>query len=236
MPLATSIVLVLLALLPGVPQPGRSAPPERAATTGMVEGNVLPAGLPEGPYRLASALVRGKFLVAGRNIIDPFFSESVVLLINYGEKGAMGLIINRPTEMKLSVLFPEVEGLEEADPLFFGGPVDRQRMMLLVRSGSGPEGALRIFDGIYMSASRAVLERMAGSSAPGESFRMYSGYAGWAPGQLEAEIARGDWHVVQADAETVFEKDPSAVWPELITLSSGMEVRMELPALSNSPL
>lgn len=222
MPTALSIALMLLALLSGVPQPERSAP---SGMPDIVEGKGLTARLPEGPHSPASALAKGKFLVASRNIMDPFFSESVVLLINYGQNGAMGLIINRPTEMKLSVLFPEVQGLDEAEPLFFGGPVDRQRMILLVRSGSGPEDALRIFDGIYISASRTVLERMAGSPASGESFRVYSGYAGWAPGQLEAEIARGDWHVLQADAETVFKKDPSGVWPDLITHSSGLEVK-----------
>jgi putative transcriptional regulator len=219
MSIAFSIALLLLAVLPGVPQ----------AETALPGGGEVLASLPEGPSveraRPASALESGKFLVASRKIIDPFFSRSVVLLISYGETGAMGLIINRPTEMRLSDLFPEVEGLEDGAPLFFGGPVERQRVMLLVRTGSEPKDALRIFDGVYISASSAVLKQMAGSPSPGESFRVYSGYAGWARGQLEAEIARGDWHVLQADAGTVFDRDPREVWPELITHSSGMEVR-----------
>lgn len=220
MSIAISIALLILSVLP-------FAPHVQGEPSGAGQAEL--AGLPHAPrlepYRPASALASGKFLVASRQIIDPWFSRTVVLLISHDRSGAMGLIINRPTEMQLATLFPEIEGLDGEVPVFFGGPVQKYRMMLLVRAGSQPEEALRIFDGIYVSASSAVLKRMAGSPAPGESFRVYSGYAGWAAGQLEAEIARGDWHILQADAETVFDKEPSEVWPELITLSSGMEVR-----------
>ena len=170
-------------------------------------------------------LARGKFLVASRELLDFNFSQTVVLLIEYGPNGAMGLIINRPTEVRLSELLPDIEELAyRGDNVFIGGPVARNQLLMLIRSDREIDGAHLVFEDVYASTSRAVLEEMANQSDSDESFRVYAGYAGWAPGQLDQEFSRGDWHVLRADKETVFEKEPAQIWAELIRWFAGQWV------------
>ena len=176
-------------------------------------------------------LSKGKFLVASRQLIDPNFTETVVLLVEYDRSGVMGLVLNRPTEMRLSTVLPDMEGLQDLpDTVYVGGPVAKSQMLLLIRSGSKPEDARLILDDIYVSSSRALLRKMIDDRNPGQTFRLYAGHAGWAPGQLDQEVARGGWHVLQADGATVFEKTPSEIWPELIQRSSALWVRLKLGA------
>lgn len=178
---------------------------------------------PPGVGPSGAKLARGKFLVASRKIKDPRFMETVILLTQYGPQGASGLVINRPTEVELSELFPDIEGLKRnAHSLYYGGPVAMDRVQLLISSAGKPEEALPVFDGVYFGLSRDLLERVSDGKA---IFRAYAGYSGWAAGQLEMELKRDDWHVMRADARTVFEADPSTVWPELIQRTEGYHVK-----------
>ena len=77
---------------------------------------------------------------------------------------------------------------------------------------------------MHVSAYLSVLRRMSSGNAEGKSFRIYAGYAGWMPGQLDWEMSRGDWHILQADAETIFEREPSEIWPELIRRSTSLTI------------
>jgi putative transcriptional regulator len=171
-------------------------------------------------------LAPGRFLVASRELIDLNFSQSVVLLIEYGPKGAMGLIINRPTEVRLSEALPDMEDLAHLKQnLFFGGPVAQNQILMLLRSDREIEGTHLVFEDVYASTSRAVLEEMVNHAGADDSFRVYAGYAGWAPGQLDQEFSRGDWHVLRADRESIFEKEAAQIWPELIRWSAGQWVK-----------
>jgi putative transcriptional regulator len=162
-------------------------------------------------------LAQGKFLVADRRLMDPNFRETVVLLIRYGPDGAMGLVINRPLKIKLSVALPHIKELDRSEEtLYGGGPVEPARISLLVRSASLPEASLQVFDDVYLSSSQEVLQRMIKTPVEEERFRIYAGYAGWASGQLESEYDRGHWHVVKADTATLFDKKSSEIWQELI--------------------
>jgi len=173
---------------------------------------------------------KGRFLIASRQLLDPHFAESVVLLIEYNNNGALGVIINRPSEMKLSAVLPEIEGLEQRpDTIYLGGPVARNQLLLLIRTSSPPEGSRHVFKDIHVSSSQAVIQRMIKNPESEERFRAYAGYAGWAPGQLDSEIATGGWHVLRADVETVFDKSPSEIWPDLIQRSSAQWVRVMDP-------
>ena len=97
---------------------------------------------------------KGKFLIASRQLLDPHFAESVVLLIEYNKNGALGIIINRPSEMKLSAVLPEIEGLEQRpDTIYLGGPVARNQLLLLIRTSSPPEGSRQVFKDIHVSSS-----------------------------------------------------------------------------------
>ncbi len=156
---------------------------------------------------------KGMFLVAGRQLQDPNFARSVVLLVDYGEHGAAGVIVNRPTEARLADLLPEIPGAEQmAGRVFLGGPVSPDGVLVLMRADSAPEAARPVFDDVYVSSSREILERLA---RDGGTFRVYAGFAGWAPGQLDWELRQGGWSLWPADVETVFDEQPDEVWRKL---------------------
>jgi putative transcriptional regulator len=174
----------------------------------------------------AKELAQGMFLVASRQLMGPIFHETVVLLIRYGPDGAIGLIINRPLELKLSRILPDVKELDRSKKtLYLGGPVEPARVHLLVRSPKPPEASMPVFGDVYLSASQKVLQRLIKKPVKEERFRIYAGYAGWAPNQLESECDRGHWHVLKADPETLFDKKSSEIWQELIQRVSVIWVR-----------
>ncbi len=175
-----------------------------------------PVPLPSATRAAPGGPGKGRFLVARRSLVDPNFSQTVVLLIEYGDQGAMGLIVNRPTEVKLSEVL-EIEGAERLlEPVYSGGPVAHGRMLMLLRAQEAPEGALPVFRDVHSSGSRELLDQLVAQPGSVKQFRVYAGHAGWAPGQLEAEIDRGGWHVMPGDPELVFSSAPKSVWRELI--------------------
>ena len=179
----------------------------------------MPAATSPREYRNQTdkGLSKGKFLVAKQDMTDPRFSETVILLIEYGSRGAMGLMINRPTEVRLSTLLPDIKGLKRRDDIvYIGGPVNENQVFLLIRSRTAPKDSLHIFEDIYANASLSELQQLIEGAKTDDKFHAYAGYAGWAPGQLDMEVSRGDWHVLQADSRSVFEKKTSDIWPELI--------------------
>jgi putative transcriptional regulator len=154
----------------------------------------------------------GMLLVADRELADPNFARTVVLLIDYNEHGALGLIINRRTEFELGEILPESEGIDgDASLVFEGGPVERGGLLLLVRADVAPERTEHVFDDVYFGRDRGLLEwLLQGEHRP--RFRAYVGYAGWAAGQLDGEIERGGWHLVPAQADSVFSPRPGGLW------------------------
>jgi putative transcriptional regulator len=126
-----------------------------------------------------------------------------------------GLIVNRPTRIPVSHLFPDVERLAHIDAkLYFGGPVDLTSVSFVFRAGAPPDDAIRVVEGVYLSTSRTLLAELLGREKPMEGLRIFVGYSGWAPGQLQAEIARGDWTLGPADAHAIFNAKPEHPWPE----------------------
>lgn len=164
-------------------------------------------------------LGKGQFLVAGRELHDRNFGESVVLLVGYNQTGTMGLIINRETRVRLPEILPEVEALRSrADRVFMGGPVSTDGMMLLIRARNKPPETELVFGDVYISSSRELLAQLVAEGGQ-PSFRAYVGYAGWSPGQLEMEIRTGSWQVMRGSADVVFDPAPAEVWPRLIERS-----------------
>lgn len=181
-------------------------------------------------------IARGKLLVASDQLADPNFQQTVVLVLEYAPSGALGVIINRPTDVKLATLLPEVDELRDRDDtVLLGGPVARDRMILLLRTAKPPAESERIVDGVFITSSIAALHELPRDKHAASAFRAYVGYAGWGPQQLEAEVERGDWHVLAADAAILFDKPPARVWRELNERSSGEWVREQtLPTLASS--
>jgi len=177
------------------------------------------ASPPSGDFRQYGdeGLGVGKFLVANRKLKDPHFVRTIVLLVNYSYRGAVGLIVNRPTKAKLNDMFPNVKGLQKvSDKLFFGGPVNMNQITMIIQSSSGPEESGKIFDHIYISNSLTLLEEMIEKKKPDQRFRLYAGYAGWGPGQLESEIARNDWRILKGNPDIIFNNAPDQMWQKLV--------------------
>ena len=144
---------------------------------------------------------------------DPNFERSVVLLCEHGEDGALGVVVNRPTPFLLGQIYEgqAVEGNGCADqPILYGGPVQPEMGFVLYK-GREYEGSTEVVRDLRLSTSMDVLRDIAAEKGP-ERFLFALGYAGWAPDQLEEEIARNDWLVVPADPELLFLVPPDELW------------------------
>ena len=162
-------------------------------------------------------LAAGKFLVARRDLPDPNFAETVVLLVHYDKSGAMGLVINRPTKVPLSRVLQDLkEAKERADPVYLGGPVEKTGALALLRSRNKLEEARHVFSDVYLASSRKLLEQSLAARIEASALRVYLGYSGWGAGQLEGEVELGTWHIFRGDAGMVFDPDPESVWHKLI--------------------
>ena len=163
-------------------------------------------------------LAPGKFMVASRDLGDPNFAQSVILLMRYDdEQGAMGLIINRRSDVPVSRLLADLkEAKHRADLVYLGGPVELSSVLALLRSASKPNDSERVFGDVFLISSKALLQKTLLTKVDTEQFHVYVGYAGWGPGQLEHEVDLGAWHILSADAAEVFHSDPETVWPRLI--------------------
>ena len=217
------VFLTIFMAVPVVPGTGSGFSPQDKAFLASQSPLVLPL-----PYQNPSKelLSKGRFLVASRDMKDPRFAETVILLVEYGSNGATGLIVNRPTEVRLSSVLPDVKGLEyRKDIVYIGGPVNQGQMLMLIQSKGKPEESQHVFQDIYVSGSQKVLEGMTGKADMGRRFHVYAGYSGWAPQQLDRELGRGDWHLLEADVKTIFDKEPSQIWPELIRRGSAQWVK-----------
>lgn len=160
--------------------------------------------------------VRGFFLVASEEIKDPRFREAVILVTPHHRGEVVGVVVNKPTETAVSKLFPQSELKDEhSRQLYFGGPVSGQSLLFLIRSKKQPKASLRIFNDVFLSADRKVLEQVLHHPRPFAGLRVFSGYAGWKPGQLEAEVKKGNWLLREADTEILFNTEPGLIWRKL---------------------
>ncbi|MBV9771971.1 MAG: YqgE/AlgH family protein [Bryobacterales bacterium] len=166
-----------------------------------------------------SDLAVGQLLVASRDLGDPNFAKTVILLVHYSsDQGAVGLVVNKRTDVPISKVFHDLtEASGRKDPVYIGGPVELDSVLALLKSASKPEGATRVFGNVYLISSKDLLKQTLASGAEATGFHTYVGYAGWQGGQLEHEVELGAWHILPADAAIVFHSDPDSVWPRLIS-------------------
>jgi putative transcriptional regulator len=158
-----------------------------------------PASVPESLISFSASHLANQFLIAMPGMVDPNFARSVIYLFEHTERGAMGLVVNRPTELDLGTLFDKIElKLEIAplleQPVYFGGPVQVERGFVLHEPIPSPSysSSLIIPGGLTMTTSKDVLEALAIGNGP-RKFLMTLGYAGWSAGQLEEEITLNGW-------------------------------------------
>lgn len=167
--------------------------------------------------QMAGSPTQGQLLIAKRGMGDPRFRKSVILLLEHDIEGSIGLVINRPSQQRLSIVLSDVGELDiRSDTILLGGPVRLGEMRVLFQAMTEPDEAWQVFREVYVSGSAAVLRRLVRDGNEVPAFRAYAGYSGWGSGQLEHEILRGDWHILPADIHTVFEVEYDEMWRMLI--------------------
>ena len=172
---------------------------------------------------MSGAELKGKLLVAQPALRDPNFDRTVILVLDHGDDGAVGLVLNRPGTIDLAEAWPEW-GRFAAQPavVFIGGPVVEEGAAICLsraRSASPTDAWKPVVAGIgTLDVSHAPDD--VGTEI--EEVRLFAGYAGWGQGQLEAEIAAGGWFVVDARAVDTFTSDPEGLWHAVLGRQSGM--------------
>ena len=169
----------------------------------------------------------GVFLVAKRQVTGPLFTQSIVLLFQAGPGGAAGLIVNRPTDLLLREAFDEFPS-EREDRVFLGGPLEPRGMLLLFEAKDPPRDSRPLRDQLHLGQSADSLRELIDQGLSSSQMRSFLGYAGWAPGQLEAEIARGDWYVIERDPSLALRARGAKSWEaEMESLEA---IRVEAPS------
>ncbi len=170
---------------------------------------------------MGTTSLKGRLLVATPSLQEPTFDRTVILMLEHGAEGALGLVLNRPSEVELAGPAPDWEPFATHPPVvFFGGPVAQGSAICLARAGSeeqteawtplfGRLGALNI------GKSPSEVDQ------PIDEVRVFSGHAGWGPGQLEGEVAAGAWFVVDADPEDALSPQPLELWRRVLRRQKG---------------
>ena len=162
---------------------------------------------------------RGQLLIAGPALVDPNFWRTVVLIVEHSEDGAFGLVLNRPSETRVGEAVPEIEELVDPDEqLFIGGPVQPSGVVVLGRFEDPGDGVLLAFANVGVLGAGPSPDEHADGLRAGRAF---VGHAGWAAGQLEEELERGDWILEDARHEDAFSADPRELWSAVLTRKGG---------------
>ena len=163
--------------------------------------------------------VRGQLLVAGPALLDPNFWRTVVLVVEHNEEGALGLVLNRPSETSVGEAVPQLETLLDTDErLFIGGPVQPSAVIVLAEFEDPTDAALLAFDDVGVLGTGPSPDEL---TAGVRSGRAFLGHAGWGPAQLDGELERGDWILEPARLEDAFSADAKTLWSEVLTRKGG---------------
>ena len=169
---------------------------------------------------LGQRLGEGYLLIASENIKGGIFSKSVILVTHDGQDGAIGLILNRPSNLNVNDVVTGLVIDNKARRLFVGGPVRQAILSVLAKAKKEVGGLKRIMPKVYYDFGVSI-ENAGKYISSTEAVRFYSGYAGWGKGQLEAEIYRGDWYVLEGDPAIVFDVSTDFLWGDLLRKVKG---------------
>jgi putative transcriptional regulator len=177
---------------------------------------LLALGIGAPAFAQQSLPANGLFLIAKPGLADPNFVRAVVLVTQTEDASTVGVIINRPSVLRLSqFLSQEFATQNYRDPIYSGGPVMRQAIVALYRSETVPAAAaFHILKNIYLTMHPDNIKLLL--DAPEAQYRLYAGFSGWAPRQLESEFVRDGWYVLPADEALVFRKSAEGLWEELV--------------------
>ncbi len=159
----------------------------------------------------------GRLLISSPSLVDPNFRRTVVLMTHHDEEGAVGIVLSRPSELRIADAVPDLGGLPSTDDVVYvGGPVQPEAVVVLVELEEPDEGITPIVGNVaYMppdvSPDELQLRRA----------RVFAGYSGWGPGQLEAELEEPAWIVANAEPDDVFAADPDELWRTVLGRKGG---------------
>jgi putative transcriptional regulator len=162
------------------------------------------------------------FLIAMPNMVDPNFAKSLTFICEHNDQGALGVVVNRPTEMNLHALLEQVSISPDSDEfksvaVHFGGPVQVDRGFVLHTPVGTWQSTLAVGPEIGLTTSKDILQAVARGEGPSQML-VTLGYAGWAPGQLEHELAQNAWLTVQAKREVIFDLPAEERLPAAMSL------------------
>jgi putative transcriptional regulator len=163
--------------------------------------------------------VRGQLLVAGPPLLDPNFWRTVVLIVEHNDDGALGLVLNRPSETSVGEAVPQLATLlDPKEQLFIGGPVQPSAVIVLAEFEDPTDAALLAFDDVGILGTGPSEEELTAGVRAGRAFL---GHAGWGPGQLDGELERGDWILEPAKLKDAFSTEARGLWSEVLTRKGG---------------
>ena len=191
---------------------------------------LLLAPLAQSQSKSTKDLGTASVLVASRDLVDPNFAKTVILLVHYDDDGVVGLIVNRRTDVPLSRLSEQMKAAAgRDDSLYLGGPVEIADVFALFQSSAKPDGAEPVFGAVYLLAKKNLLEHAIAGKPDPDVFHVYLGYAGWTNDQLRKEVVSGAWYIFRADTGTVFDADPDSLWSRLIKKTEQSVARIVRP-------
>ena len=162
--------------------------------------------------------LRGKLLIASPALTDPNFARSVVLMTEHSDEGAMGIVLNRPADAEARELLPAIEDIAHDDPLFIGGPVQPQAVVLLAEFADPSAAAWIVVADVGLASAEADFEELGEAVRRG---RFYAGYSGWGPGQLEMELEIDSWIVEPPLPAELFPDYPESLWSDVLERKVG---------------
>ncbi|GBF51417.1 transcriptional regulator [Leptospira ryugenii] len=165
---------------------------------------------------------KGKLLISNSSVIQDFFHKSIILMVDHDEDGAFGLVLNKPTEQTLESLIKNLPDTEHADrTVYAGGPVDNMFVTIVHNHKASRDPGVEIIPGIFMARSYDTLVEVLQS--PECSFRVFQGYSGWSPGQLEGEFEKLSWVLAEPKEEMIFQaSDSEDLWKDALRSKGGI--------------
>ena len=161
--------------------------------------------------------LRGEYLIAAKHMGDPTFFRAAVLMLEHGDEGSMGLVVNRPSSVSVANALSKHFPVPESERMiYFGGPVEPAALCILHNDEICGQEDHTLAPGIYIGSHDHVFENMVCENEADEEqhsdYRVFCGYSGWGPGQLDSELERGDWHIVPGKANYLFDSEPYEIW------------------------
>jgi putative transcriptional regulator len=161
----------------------------------------------------------GQLLVAAPSLLDPNFRRAVVLIGAHSAEGAMGVVLNRPSEVTVGEAVPQLEqAVGELETVYVGGPVQPSSIVFLAEFLDPSPAGLLVLGRIGFPAPEADIDELSDAIA---RRRVFAGYAGWGEGQLDEELDQGDWIAQPARPEDVFTQDPDELWSKVLARKGG---------------